>query len=395
MSSQRAIQVAGICLCGDGYPNAAQTIRLLRTSGEWDVRDCAHWLPAQTRLWHLATGPWKRRIVLAGRLVIGGFAQAVRLLLRRRDRDLVYLPYPAPLTLWWLSFIPRRWRPLCVGDSFISLWDSTFRDRSRAKGAGLLSSLARRLERRSLRAATVLLVDTERNRREFIQNFGLDPKRVRSLPLSIDETLFQARDNPDSVGGERIRVLFVGTLVPLHGIATLLSAIELLADRSGLEFRLVGDGQDSAIVEEFVRRTAPRNFTWVREWQSLDAIASEIHSADICLGVFGGSGKASRVLPFKLYYALAAGKPIVTQAAYSLPEGVPSLPAVLVSGEGRAELAAGLAESIAMLASDPERRAALSSAGADYYFRHLSGVVVLEEWRRLSEMEWRQGCTRG
>lgn len=385
VSSQRTIQVAGICLHGDGYSNAAQTIRLLRASGEWDVRDLAHWLPPQTRLWHLATGPWRRRIVLAGWLVIGGFAQAARLLLRHRyGKDLVYLPYPAPLTLWWLSFIPRRWRPLCVADAFISLWDSTFRDRSRAKGTGFLSQRALRYERRSLGAAVMVLVDTERNRQEFIQKFCLEPGRVRSLPLAIDEARFQAADDSDSAERERIRVLFVGTLVPLHGIEALLGAIELLADRTDLEFRLVGDGQDSDIVEAFVRRVAPKNFSWVREWQSLDAVASEVRRADVCLGVFGGSGKASRVLPFKLYYALAAGKPIITQSAYSLPEGAPVLPAVLVSGETHTELVANLAGSISTLASDPARRVDLSRAAAAYFAQYLSGAIVLEEWRQLS-----------
>ena len=42
-------------------------------------------------------------------------------------------------------------------------------------------------------------------------------------------------------------------------------------------------------------------------------LRSRIVGSDICLGVFGTSDKAARVVPNKVYDALAAGRPLVTE----------------------------------------------------------------------------------
>jgi len=258
-----------------------------------------------------------------------------------------------------------------------------FRDRSMGSAAGRMSALVKRFERRGLRAASVVLTDTEANRDQLISDFALTSERVRSLPLAINEGPFQSR--PDSLSKARTsgRVLFVGTLVPLHGIEVVLGAAARLRQDADVEFRLVGNGQQSDLVETFLAAGAPANVTWHRDWKTIDEIAQEIEEADVCLGVFGGAGKASRVLPFKLYYALAAGKAIVTQAEYSLPSGAPPLPAKLVATADAKEVSERLAEAIHLLLRDAGERAALEQAARAYFQRHLSGDAVLREWRDL------------
>lgn len=385
----RRLIVAGVAMGGDGYPNAANTIGLLKQDLCGEVRDQAHWLPPEVRLWHLAKGSLMMRAKLALRLGFGGLSQAARLLLDRRAGDVVYLPYPAPLTLGWLSLMPARWRPRCIADAYISIWDTMFRDRGGGDVDGIVSRVVRWLEARSLRAATVVLVDTEANKQQMIEDFALPARSVRSIPLAINERLFASSRRDPAPAGKPARVLFVGTLVPLHGIDVVLAvAAELL--EAGIEFRLIGDGQQSALVETFVRKGDIAGFTWVRDWMPLAGIACEIDQSDVCLGVFGGDGKAARVLPFKLYYAMAAGKAIVTQAAHALPHGVPPLPAVLVAGEDRDRVVRHAVTEIKALLDDRVARAALGESAARYFAEHLSGHAIRTAWKDvLSGMERR------
>jgi glycosyltransferase involved in cell wall biosynthesis len=339
-------------------------------------------MPTHVRLWHLVRGSLLGRLVMIGRLAAGGFLQAIQALVSSRPDDVVYLPYPAPVTGWWLSFVPQRWRPRCVADAYISLWDSMFRDRKGGELGGWASRLVWRYERRALRSMDMVLVDTVANERQMVADFALTQGKVRSIPLAINAVASVANVFSSHESTRPMRVLFVGTLVPLHGIEVMLSAVERLSDDARVVFRLVGDGQQGVLVERFLREHAPENLTWLREWKSMDEIAGEIASADVCLGVFGGEGKASRVLPFKLYHALAAGKAVVTQASYSLPAGVPALPVVTIEGGDVETRAALLADALSKLAADPVRAKRLGAEARHYFLTYLSGDAVIASWNR-------------
>lgn len=376
------VVIAGVGMKGDGYPNAENTLRLLISSG-LDVQDRAYWLPPETRLWQLARAPALRRLGMCLRLVAMGLLQAMRAVMAGRKNP-IYLPYPAPITLIWLSLVPSWLRPSCIADAYISLWDSMFRDRGAASAGSPASRSVRWFERRSLRAASLVLTDTEASKAQLVSDFDLDPGRVRSLPLAINDQLFRTRRCGQLAGEGRLgRVLFVGTLVPLHGVEVLLKAADHLREDANVEFRLLGDGQQSGLVENFLARGAPENFTWVRGWKTLEQVAAEIAEADLCLGVFGGAAKASRVLPFKLYYALAAGKAIVTQSEYSLPAGVPRIPAEFVRASESESASEELAHAIRILIQDGARRAALGQAARAYFERHLSSHALLTGWAEL------------
>lgn len=377
------LHVAGVALRGSGYPNAAQTLRALEASPQWQVEDHADWLPDGVHLWRISRGPLLARLALAARLVLGNALALLRLAWVLRQRPgWVYVPYPAAFLLWWTSLVPRAWRPRIVADAYISLWDSAFRDRDRGpqQGRGLAGRLAKAFERRALRAAAVVLVDTVANRDLMVAEFGLDPSRVRAVPLAIDVAPFHpAPREPAPAADAPLRVLFVGTLIPLHGIGVLADAVRLAGPDGGMVFHVVGDGQESAAMETLVADPVRAPVVWERGWLDLGGIAQRMAEADVCLGVFGGEGKAARVLPFKLYMALAAGKAIVTQERYSLPEGLPPLPVKTVPAEPGA-----LLEALEALRRDPVGRRALEVAADAYYRRWLGADALRAAWRDIA-----------
>ena len=99
------------------------------------------------------------------------------------------------------------------------------------------------------------------------------------------------------------RALFVGKLIPLHGVETILAAARLAPE---IAFRVVGSGQLDALLHD-----RPANVEWV-EWIDYELLPAELHAAGCALGVFGTSGKAGRVIPNKAFQALACGTPLVT-----------------------------------------------------------------------------------
>lgn len=379
--SAKKLYVAGLVLRGDGYPNASRTIELLRGVLGIEVAVEGQWLTESMHLWKLVRGPKLRLLRQLSVMVFGTLFTLVRIMRRlAREPAPIYLPYPSIFFLLWVSFLPRSWRPVCIADAYLSVWDSFVRDRRGVCELGLRSRIIRRIERRALRAAAVVLVDTQANRKMLIDDLDVPPGSVRSLPLAIEEDRFLRLDQYlASSAHRRLRVLFVGTLVPLHGIPIILEAILQLLPDDRFEFRILGEGQESALVERFMAEHSPRAVSWVRGWSALDQVAEEVAAADICLGVFGGGQKAARVLPFKLYMYLAAGRPIVSQALSSTPEGVPSPPieAVVPADAG------ALAEAIRRLADDSFERERLGAMSSAYYRQWLSNERVVGAWLDL------------
>jgi glycosyltransferase involved in cell wall biosynthesis len=370
--------VAGLGLRGDGYPNAARTIALLREQEDIEVTDCGGWLPEGLHLWKLPRMHWWRAFGWLLVLMFGNLRSLVRATVRANGNP-VYVPYPAIFFLLWLSLIPRRFRPFCIADSYISIWDSMYRDRSASKTNSLASRITKALEGRALRAAQLVLVDTEANRDDLIREFHLRPDCVRSLPLAIDESKLDICSPRATKPKDLVRVLFVGTLIPLHGIRTILDAFSKLTDDLNLEFRLIGDGQQADLVETFVNSHPSSKITWIREWCPLDHIAREIAEAEICLGVFGGEGKAARVLPFKLYLYLACGAAIISQRLLSTPAGTPLPPAYLIAPQNSTELA----QAIRHLSGDTSNRQHLTEQSRIFYRRWLANECLLSGWRRI------------
>lgn len=372
------LYVAGMHLGGAGYPNAANTLALLRNKSHFDVVEYGAWLPVDLRLWAVAQGGKLQLLLFLIRIFWGNLLSLLRICRAcSRENAPVYVPYPSLFFLWFVSFLPKKFRPFCIADAYISIWDSMFRDRGAAQLGGFVARLVCRVEARSLRAAALVLVDTQANKTMFIEAFGLHPDKVLSLPLAIDEKCFNSIEAVDPVKNDSvITVLFVGTLIPLHGIPVLLDAVRLLSSEHRIAFRFIGDGQLASDVESFVGKEKPEQFVWIREWCSLERIACEVSSADICLGVFGGTEKAARVLPFKLYMYLAAGRAVISQSLLSVPEGAPSPPILAVTPAN----AESLADAIRTLADDAALRHQFAQDSKVYFHECLSNASVLRAW---------------
>src|SRR5262245_7932799 len=322
------------------YPRNAQVISALRGAG------------VEVREQHRAV--WERRhnwsVGLRQMLRV---AEAERSLRRSRvdaeDADAIIVGYPGHFDLPAAKRVARR-RPV-VFNPLVSLYDTLVEDRGRFGRGSAAAGFVRVVDGRAFRRADMVVADTEAHARFFREEFGLGPDRVQVCLVGAEDRLFFPGWQP----GASFYALFIGKLIPLHGLETILAAAALTPD---LAFRIVGSGQ----LEHFLDDRPP-NVEWI-PWIEYERLPGEIQAAGCALGIFGTTSKAARVIPNKAFQALACGTPLVTADTEAARELLADRRDALLVPPGDAD---ALAAALRRLAGDRALADRLGAAGRATY----------------------------
>lgn len=382
----KRVQVLGVTQVNDSYPNVKYKLAALeQLLGESYVEFVVP-LDKKNASQGFFSALGSSQAVFVWRLLTGHIKVLLHSLQHRAKS--VYVCYPGIFLAAWLGlpFMRRRY-PLMYLDAFISLYDTVVFDRRLLRESGLLAKLLYRLEKRAFTSATVVIVDTPENAQYYSELFDIPQDSFFAMPLSIPP-LLPGKTKADTQQSGRIRCVFVGTFVPLQGIRTIVEAAKLLADDSEIDFVFVGDGQDANYLQEFMANSPESHVTWHRGHFPTQFVVDEIGSADICLGIFGDGAKSQRVLPYKIYYYLALGMPIITASTLTSKRILAEChdrenhaPMLLVP-PGDAQ---SLANALRQLRDNPVEFANTGNAGANYYHRALSDAAIQRSLQNMIE----------
>lgn len=228
------------------------------------------------------------------------------------------------------------------------------------------------VDRLALRAADVVVVDTSEN----VPQHTRTPVLV--VPVGAPSRWFD-RDPEVDDDAERLTVVFFGLYTPLQGTPVIAGAIRRLADRHDIGWTLIGTGQERETAERLVG-DAP-TVRWI-DWAEPDDLARQVAQHHVCLGIFGTTDKAQKVVPNKVFQGAAAGCAVLTsdtppQRAALGDDGV-----LVPPGD-----AVALADAVAALADDRHRLATLRRAAAARADREFSPSALapgLDEALRLA-----------
>src|SRR5262249_54465318 len=128
---------------------------------------------------------------------------------------------------------------------------------------------------------------------------------------------------------------------------------------------------------EHVLRGRSANVEWV-PWVDYRQLPELLHGCGCALGIFGTTAKARRVIPNKVFQALACGAPVITgdtQAMHELGEG-----ATLLVPPGDPD---ALANAVPRLSHDRPFQQELAARGLQTYQACASEAILGERWRAL------------
>jgi glycosyltransferase involved in cell wall biosynthesis len=338
------------------HPRVATIAEGLRARGA-DVAECNAPLGLDTaaRVDMLAH-PWRAPALLAR--LAQRWTTLARTARRMPAPDAVVVGYLGHFDVHLARMLFRR-VPVVL-DHLVGASDTA---RDRRLDGGPRQMLLRMIDSAALRAADIVVVDTD-------EHLAALPPRHRAravvVPVGAPRAWYQAaRPIPgDPQGGAGVqggadlphagdpgaplRVVFYGLYTPLQGTPVIGAALARLAG-APIEVTMVGGGQDAPQA----RAAAAANgaVRWL-DWVPAADLPALVAGHDVCLGIFGTGDKALRVVPNKVFQGAAAGCAIVTSdtapqrralgsAAVLVPPGDPEAlaAALLRLADDRADLA--------------------------------------------------------
>ncbi|MGH2931741.1 MAG: glycosyltransferase [Gaiellaceae bacterium] len=339
------------------YPRNAQVISALRGAGVQVIERHAP-------VWEKSRDNWGAGTGIGLRLML---AEARLWWPPRDEYDIVLVGYPGHFDM------PRArraagGRPL-VFNPLVSLHDTMVSDRGRYSSRSFTARALAAVDRKALRTADLVVADTRANG-DFLAEVGEIPRtKVEVCFVGAEDRLFHPGWRPDNP----FRALFVGKLIPLHGLETILEAARLAPE---IPFRVIGSGQ-----LEHLLNARPENVEWVH-WVNYEELPRELWGAGVALGIFGTSDKTLRVIPNKAYQALATGAPLITGDTPAARELLADERDALLVPPGDP---AALAGAIRQVAADPKLARNLSEGGRRTYEEQASEEVLGARWRGLLE----------
>lgn len=144
---------------------------------------------------------------------------------------------------------------------------------------------------------------------------GTPAAKVRIVPNFADPDALPPGDkiNPFSIRhglAYKFVVSYAGNIGPAQDLGLLLNAAKCLADRSDIQFLIMGDGTDRRYIRSRIEQEGLSNVTML-DYQPFAVIPDVYATTDLGLVPQAGSISESAI-PSKVYRIMAAGRPILT-----------------------------------------------------------------------------------
>lgn len=365
------VLLAGVYDDGPGYPRPTSLQQGLAAAG-CAVRTCKV-DGLGVRKQRLLARPWRWPGVWWGQhKAEAALLRSLRAELALGVPDCVVVPYPGQRAVHRVRELVGPHVPIVL-DLFLSAYDTLVEDRQIVRPGSLLAHWLRRLDTQACLAADRVLLDTPANAAYAAALTGLPAERFAWLPVHDPAAPSAPATMPAARPG-RLRVLFFGTGVPLHGLRTLLAAV---VEAPAVDLVLVGGTpNDRDLAASWLGPRVQLEPRFVDRARLHELIVQ----SELVAGVFGDSGKAHRVVPFKLVHALAAGRPVLTADTPAVSAWLEGSGAVFpVPSDDLGALARTLRE----LAAAPALVQAAATHARPAYERCFGTTAQAARWRQL------------
>lgn len=315
-------------------------------------------------------GPGQYAALLV-RLVFSYVQLGLRYLITPRH-DVVLVGYLGHFDVFLARILTWFRRKPLVFDAFVSLYDTSVVDRQVFEPHSVAARLLKFVDRWSCKLSNLVLLDTNEHIQYFCEELHLPESKFQRVLVGADESYATKESIP--LDADRFVVLHYSKFAPLHGMPYILDAANLLRDETDVIFKIVGGGQTFEASKAYADEMHLESLELI-PWLEPEQLRRAIRQAHVCLGIFGDTPKARRVIPNKVYQCLAGGAAVVTGRSAAAEELLVDHQHALLC-----EMASGqaIADAILELYQSPALRKRLGEEGQKLYWERCTPRIIVE-----------------
>ena len=246
-------------------------------------------------------------------------------LFKCKNVDVIIIGYIGQLDIFFLKVLLlfKKNKPKILFAPLVSLYDTAIADRGFSDKNNLFAKFLFYVDKFSFKMADLVVFDTNEHINYISNLFNLNKSKFKRVWVGADEDVFYPMEIKSLKGNFRnnkFQILFIGKYIPLHGLEYIIKAAKLLEDEDeNIRIKMVGNGQLYKKMTDLSEKLGIKNVDFV-EWIEYNDLVKEINKADVILGIFGGTDKSSRVIPNKVFQAIACRKTVITGNSSAIQE---------------------------------------------------------------------------
>lgn len=237
-----------------------------------------------------------------------------------------------------------------------------------------------------MRAADHVFVQSEQMRRD-VAACGISEEKMTPVPMGVPPELTDWRRTHPDVDVVPGRVVYVGTLVRVRRMGTLIESFAQVHQQvPHARFVVVGDGiksEERQELEELARRLGIAEVVTFTGFVPMNEAWAWAASAEVCVSPFYPTFELRSTSPTKLVEYMALGKPVVVNDHPEQADVIADTGAGVCVSWGAESFATG----IAGLLKDPECASAMGELGPAWVAKHRTydriADMVAEHYRNI------------
>jgi len=273
-----------------------------------------------------------------------------------------------------MPFMKRLTSKPIIYDAMLTSYETQVVDRKRVSTGSAKAKLLYMLDSSALHDADVVLSDTNAHAKYYSPFYDVPFNKFRRVLVGSDDEVFYPRRTKKE--NDCFLVMFWGGFIPLQGVRYIIKAAKLLENHKDIKFELRGFGQTYNEALKLAKSLRVKNVTFVPKWVPYNELPNYIAKADVCLGIFGETEKARRVIPNKAVEALAMKKPLITGDSPAAREILKNMKNCILVPMANPK---ALAEAILTLKEDKKLRDKIAESGYSLFKEKLTPKAIGKE----------------